>query len=100
LLYLTSNHSIQVLEGNKVMEIKNASINKGKAASNWLEQKSWDFILAIGDDHTDEDLFNALPTSAYTIKSGLAQSNARFRLKSIPEIRQLLHQLTALSSKK
>ncbi|MEM9822012.1 MAG: bifunctional alpha,alpha-trehalose-phosphate synthase (UDP-forming)/trehalose-phosphatase, partial [Bacteroidota bacterium] len=100
LLYLTSNHNIQVLEGNKVMEIKNASISKGKAASNWLDQKDWAFIMAIGDDHTDEDLFNALPPTAYTIKSGLAPSIANYRLKTIPDIRQLLKQLASLSSKK
>ena len=100
LLYLTSNHNIQVLEGNKVVEIKNAGINKGKSAVNWLDQKEWDFVLAIGDDHTDEDLFKAMPNHAYTIKSGMAQSVARFRLKSIPDVRQLLDSLAAKSSKK
>ncbi|MEL6923223.1 MAG: bifunctional alpha,alpha-trehalose-phosphate synthase (UDP-forming)/trehalose-phosphatase [Bacteroidota bacterium] len=97
LLYLTANLDLQVLEGNKVVEIKNAGVNKGKATLNWLEERNWDFILAIGDDHTDEDTFKALPESAYTIKVGLAQTAARFNLVSVQEVRELLKEVTELS---
>lgn len=98
LLYMTSNLNIQVLEGNKVVEIKNAGINKGKATANWVEQGQWDFILALGDDHTDEDIFKALPASAHTIKVGMAQSAARYRLKTVSDVRQFLRQLLTKSS--
>jgi len=90
LVYLTSNLDLQVLEGNKVVEIKNAGINKGKATLNWTQTEDYDFILAIGDDHTDEDTFKALPADAYTIKVGLDQTAARFNLLSVEDVRVLL----------
>lgn len=93
LLYLTANLDLQVLEGNKVVEIKNAGVNKGKATLNWLNAKEWDFILAIGDDHTDEDTFKVLPDEAYTIRVGLVKTTARFNLVSVEEVRGLLKDL-------
>ena len=90
LSYLTSNLDLQVLEGNKVVEIKNAGVNKGKAIVNWLNEENYDFIMAIGDDHTDEDTFKALPEAAYTIKVGMANTAARFQLVSVEDVRGLL----------
>ena len=93
LIYLTANHNLQVLEGNKVVEIRNAGVNKGKAASLWLNRKKWDFIMAIGDDHTDEDTFAAVPYSAYTIKVGLERTVANYKVRSVEEARELLDML-------
>ena len=93
LIYLTANHDLQVLEGNKVVEIRNAGVNKGKAASMWLNRKKWDFILAIGDDHTDEDTFGAVPESAYTVKVGLSRTLAKYKVRSVEEARELLEGL-------
>lgn len=67
---LTANTDLQVLEGNKVLEIKNAGINKGAAAARWVERYPSDFILALGDDRTAEDTFRALPPAAYTVRVG------------------------------
>lgn len=92
LRYLTANDDLQVLEGNKVVEIKNAGVNKGKATMNWLGEQDWDFIMALGDDHTDEDIFKALPDDAHTIKIGTAQSVARYNLLSVKEVRTFLGQ--------
>lgn len=95
LIYLTANHNLQVLEGNKVVEIRNAGVNKGKAANLWLNREEWDFILAMGDDHTDEDTFRAVPDTAYTVKVGLAEkTRARFMVRSVEEARKLLHDLS------
>ena len=94
LVYLTSNLGLAVFEGKKVIEIKNAIINKGRAAEIWLRKKRWDFILAIGDDKTDEDLFEALPTTAYSIKVGIGSSKAHFNLFSQNEVLPLLRKCT------
>ena len=94
LVYLTANHNLQVLEGNKVVEIRNAGIDKGKAASRWLKRQDWDFVLAIGDDHTDEDTFRAMPQTAYTIKVGLNRTDARYKVHSVEEARDVLEQLS------
>lgn len=90
LLHLTSNLNVGVMEGNKVIEIKNNVVNKGRAALNWVTQRAWDFILAIGDDRTDEDLFEVLPPEAYSIKVGLAPSRARFNLVEQRDVLPLL----------
>jgi trehalose 6-phosphate synthase/phosphatase len=92
LQYLTTNMSLQVLEGNKVIEIKNSGINKGKAALRWLHEP-YDFILAAGDDYTDEDTFDAMPESAYTLKIGFNPTIAKYNLESWKEFRVLLSSL-------
>lgn len=50
------------------------------------------FILAIGDDRTDEDLFRALPPTAHSVRVGLAQTGARYYLSSDTAVRRLLRQ--------
>lgn len=96
LAFMTANTELQVMEGNKVLEIKNAGINKGTAAARWLARYPADFILALGDDRTDEDTFRALPPEAYTIKVGsTGRSLARFNIGSPAEVRQLLRKLLA-----
>ena len=94
LLNLTANLNIGVMEGNKVIEIKNTNINKGRAALKWISKKQWDFILAIGDDLTDEDIFAALPDAAYSIKVGLGSSRAKFYMESVDEVRALLKSIS------
>jgi trehalose 6-phosphate synthase/phosphatase len=95
LLHLTANLDLGVLEGNKVMEIKHIGINKGRAVQRWLAKEQWDFIMAIGDDVTDEDIFGALPDSAYSLKVGLGPSKARFNIASQHEVRELLQEMAA-----
>ncbi len=93
LLQLIANLEIGVLEGNKVLEVKNTSINKGRAILHWLAQDDYDFILVIGDDWTDEDMFEVVPDWAYSIKVGFGISKARFRLDDPEEVRALLEKL-------
>jgi trehalose 6-phosphate synthase/phosphatase len=93
LRYLINDRGLQILQGNKVVEIKNMEINKGKAASAIIHNRAFDFIMAMGDDHTDEDLFKALPENSLTVKVGNHLSAARFYLKSYVEVRQLLEVL-------
>ena len=91
---MTANTDLQVMEGNKVLEIKNSGINKGTAASRWLARYPSDFILALGDDRTDEDTFRARPAEAFTVRVGQApHSSARFHVASPTEVRQLLRKL-------
>ncbi len=94
LIYLIKDKGLQLLPGNKVIEIKNMEINKGKAALAHLYKQNYDFVFAVGDDHTDEDIFKALPESAYTVKVGSTLSAARFYLRDPLEVRHFLTQLT------
>ncbi len=88
--------NLHVMEGNKVVEIKTAGVDKGNAARRWVERESWDFVMAIGDDYTDEDTFSVLDESAYTIKVGYKDSRARFNIPSVEDVHQLLDALRAL----
>jgi len=94
LLNLTANLNIGVMEGNKVIEIKNTNINKGRAALKWISKKQWDFILAIGDDLTDEDIFAVLPDTQYSIKVGLGSSRAKFYMESVDKVKALLKSIS------
>ncbi len=97
LKYLTNNMQLQVLEGNMVVEIKPAIVNKGVAAKMWLEKYPADFVIALGDDRTDEDTFKALPEDAFTIKVGFEATEARFFVPSTVEVHALLADFTEVS---
>lgn len=87
---ITQNLHLAVLEGNKVIEVKPVNVNKGRTARYFLERGEYDFILAVGDDWTDEDLFEALPPGSYTIKVGFGVSRAQYQVGSYREVRKLL----------
>lgn len=89
----TRNIDVQVLEGNKVLEVRNTGVSKGTAALEWLGGLGADVILAIGDDWTDEDLFRALPEKALSVRVGLAQTAARYYLSNHTAVRRLLREL-------
>ena len=90
----TRNIDVQVLEGNKVLEVRNTGVSKGTAATEWLGGLGADFILAIGDDWTDEDLFRALPPTAYSVRVGLANTAARYYLTNHTAVRRVLRELS------
>ncbi|MDB5135167.1 MAG: bifunctional alpha,alpha-trehalose-phosphate synthase (UDP-forming)/trehalose-phosphatase, partial [Mucilaginibacter sp.] len=93
LKYLATDKGLQLLPGDKVVEVKNIEINKGKAALTLIDGNNYDFIMAFGDDYTDEDIFKALSDSAVTIKIGSNSSAAKFYLRTPFEARRLLKNL-------
>jgi trehalose 6-phosphate synthase/phosphatase len=95
LVNFTANIDVQVLQGSKVIEVRCAGVNKGIAGMYFISKNNFDFMLAMGDDYTDEDLFKVLPETAYSIKVGLAHSYAKFHLRSHVEVTKLLEQLAA-----
>lgn len=93
LVSFTANIAVQVLQGNKVIEVRNPGMSKGDAGSYWISENQFDFILGVGDDWTDEDLFKILPETAYSIKVGSPQSAAKFNLSDSREVLNLLQEL-------
>jgi trehalose 6-phosphate synthase/phosphatase len=90
----TANFDIQVLEGKKAVELRNAGVNKGGAARDAVDATGASFIFAAGDDTTDEELFRALPRSAVTVCVGGTHSYATYRMSDYRELRSLLHRLS------
>ena len=91
---MSSATPLTVIQGSKVIEVKPALHSKGTVASSIYEQASYDFIVSIGDDTTDEDMFRQLPNSAYTIKVGPGTSFARYRLARQRDVEMLLQLLS------
>jgi trehalose 6-phosphate synthase/phosphatase len=90
---LLRKYDLELMQGNKVLEIKNPQISKAKAAQSWLTRRN-DFILSLGDDTTDEELFEVLPETAYGIKVGRGLSHASYRLASYKQVNALLKKLS------
>jgi trehalose 6-phosphate synthase/phosphatase len=90
ILSFTSNLDLTLMEGNNVIEIKPSAFDKGRAVLRWLAQEDWDFVLAAGDDHTDEYMFEALNGRGTTVKVGVGMSAADYYVESVGDIRGLM----------
>ena len=90
----TANIGLQIIQGNKVIEVRNIGIDKGEAGLLWISENKYDFILAVGDDLTDEDLFKVLPEKAYSIRVGITQSQAKFNINDYRDIIELLREFS------
>jgi trehalose 6-phosphate synthase/phosphatase len=95
---LTAKTDLQVVQGNKVVEIRHAGLNKGAAALAWIGQGDYDFILGIGDDTTDEDFFKALPASAYSIRVGMTVTHAQYNIRNSDQVVDLLREFVSLGA--
>lgn len=90
---VSHENKLHVLEGNKVVEVKRTGYDKGLAASKFISSTESDFIVAMGDDKTDEDMFRSLPASAITIKIGLTASLAKYNLINQRDVARFIGRL-------
>jgi trehalose 6-phosphate synthase/phosphatase len=89
---LAKKYDLSVQQGNMILEVRPQNIHKGSAAAHQLGEHT-EFILAIGDDFTDEDMFASMPPRAYTVKVGRGRTAARYRAKNVGEVLELLKRL-------
>ena len=94
LISITANQDIQVFHGRNVLEISSSGINKGDLARHWLNNRNYDFMLAVGAGWSDELLFRALPENAYSIKVGMTQTDAKYIIKNQEHVIDLLKKLS------
>lgn len=90
---LIGNDDISVLNGNKVMEVKSSNVNKGRATARVYGEKDYDFVFAIGDDWTDEFMFEELPETAVTVKVGRQKTHAKYFVESPESVLGVLQRL-------
>ncbi len=88
---LISNNNLSILKGNKVTEIKSSNVNKGRAVARLLTEDTYDFVFAIGDDWTDEYMFQEVPDNAFSVKVGYQKTHAKYYIQGTDEVRILLH---------
>jgi trehalose 6-phosphate synthase/phosphatase len=89
---IATRYGLEVAMGNKILEVRPVSINKGTAALSWVKPNT-DFILALGDDYTDEFMFSMLPPNALTIKVSSGRTMARYRMNNVDTVQALLKRL-------
>ncbi len=82
--------SIKIMNGNKVIEVVSNRMHKGVAANRIFNKGSYDFVLAIGDDITDENMFVDLPKETWSIKVGFIKTEAKYCLANTSEVHALL----------
>jgi len=87
---LKNESKLQVLEGEKVLEVKSVLYDKGTVASRIINAGNYEFILALGDDNTDEDLFKVIPETGFTIRVGCTPTNARYNISDQSQIVKIL----------
>lgn len=78
--------------GKKNVEVKALEANKGDFVSWFLETHSdKEFVaVAVGDDVTDEDMFNTLKKKGLTIKVGPEDTQAQYRILEQSQITEVL----------
>lgn len=92
--HMLAESPVKAVKGQKTVEVKSLWANKGQVYSRLLLSNTVpDFIMAAGDDVTDEDLFARLPENAWTIHVGRNESRAKYYLSNPDEMIALLTQL-------
>jgi trehalose 6-phosphate synthase/phosphatase len=91
---LVANAPVQILSGARVVEVRQQGLTKGRAYDILIEEKGpFDFVLATGDDRTDEDLFERLDDRSFSIHVGAGASGAQVSVNSAASVRRLLRAL-------
>ncbi|KAK7265706.1 hypothetical protein RJT34_33329 [Clitoria ternatea] len=110
---LLANEPVVVKKGKHIIEIKSQGITKGLVTEEVLSKmtrngKSPDFVLCIGDDKSDEDMFESLLTKAdcgtfspaaeiFSCTVGQKPSKAKYYLEDTVDVMRLLHALGTVS---
>jgi len=95
-----TRNNLHIVKGNKIIEVKYPDCTKGSEVQRLLKNCQYDFIMAIGDDTTDEDMFNALPENSISIKIGNLSDAADYNLLKQSDTRPFIRRLTGYVEKK
>ncbi|XP_048320480.1 alpha,alpha-trehalose-phosphate synthase [UDP-forming] 5 [Ziziphus jujuba] len=106
-----ANEPVSVKSGQHIVEVKPQGVNKGLVAERLLvtmKQKSIlpDFVLCIGDDRSDEDMFEVIASAkdslspvaeVFACTVGRKPSKAKYYLEDTTEILRMLQALASAS---
>ncbi|KAL9268668.1 putative alpha,alpha-trehalose-phosphate synthase [UDP-forming] 11 [Drosera capensis] len=111
-----ANEPVVVKQGQHIVEVKPQDVSKGIAVENLIEAvrrsgNGPDFLLCIGDDRSDEDMFESITRSVskksvpanaevFTCTVGQKPSMAKYYLDDSPDVINLLLGLAKASGQK
>ncbi|GMH01299.1 hypothetical protein Nepgr_003138 [Nepenthes gracilis] len=111
-----ANEPVVVSRGHHIVEVKPQGVSKGLVAEKVLSAMSSngnrsDFVLCIGDDRSDEDMFESVSSTAsscpppvspeiFACTVGQKPSKAKYYLNDTAHVAQLLQGLASVSSVK
>ena len=85
---------LRAIRGRKIVEVRPGWIHKGEIAERFLKFRGpAEFQFAIGDDRTDEDLFEALGAGSWTVHVGSGRSRSKFCLPDYSHASALLRHM-------
>src|SRR5690606_6091483 len=93
---VTGIRDLTVRRGADVLEFSVRPTNKGDAVRALREYSGATGVFFAGDDVTDEDAFAALGDTDLGLKCGEGNTIAEFRVASINDVADVLHQLIQL----
>jgi trehalose 6-phosphate synthase/phosphatase len=94
---LLADTQLRAIHGRKNIEVKLIWATKADVLAHLKQEvPDFDFVLAAGDDKTDEDLFEKMSPDMWSVHIGNEQTAARFRLRDFREMRELLASFTEL----
>lgn len=92
---IKGNGNLDIQLGHRMIEIKDASVNKGLVATRFASRYDYEFIMIAGDDVTDETMFKAIP-NAFRFKIGEGPTSAQHRLYHLQDLIRILEALLTL----
>ncbi|KAL9243158.1 hypothetical protein vseg_017082 [Gypsophila vaccaria] len=111
-----ANEPVVVSRGHNIVEVKPQGVSKGLVTENVLSElttngKPPDFLLCIGDDRSDEDMFESILSKAscpswpitpdiFACTVGQKPSKAKYYLNDTADVMKLIKGLAKASSKK
>ncbi|KAK4415234.1 putative alpha,alpha-trehalose-phosphate synthase [UDP-forming] 11 [Sesamum alatum] len=109
-----ANDPVVVKNGQQIVEVKPQGVSKGVVVKNLMETmrnkgKPADFVLCIGDDRSDEEMFEAIASSiahrslpdtaeVFACTVGQKPSMAKYYLDDTVEVIRMLQGLSAVSA--
>ncbi|CBI15059.3 unnamed protein product, partial [Vitis vinifera] len=111
-----ANEPVEVKRGHHIVEVKPQGVSKGQVTEKILstmisDGKPPDFVMCIGDDRSDEDMFESISSTIYSpslpappeifaCTVGQKPSKARYYLDDSADVLKLLQGLARASSMK
>ncbi|MBC7451687.1 MAG: bifunctional alpha,alpha-trehalose-phosphate synthase (UDP-forming)/trehalose-phosphatase [Cytophagales bacterium] len=91
--FLISSNA-NILDGHKVVEVKPVQAGKGNALKTLFDFNQYDCCICIGDDKTDEDMFEVVNAAGgITFKVGEGHTIAHHRFNDVQEVLSFLAHL-------